>query len=171
MPDRAIQESELMSQRRAEEIFGMAVDAARSLGVRDVEVMIGNGTHALTRFANNTIHQNVAERSAYLSVRALIEGRTARASTNRLDTEGIRRVVEEAVSITRLQAPDPDLLPLAEPERLVPIARFFAETAAMTPADRAGGVHEAIGAVEAESQTAAGIYSSSESSLALLNTR
>ena len=53
----------------------------------------------------------------HLSVRVLIEGRTARATTNRLDDASIRQVVEEAVALTRLQEPDPDLLPLAEPAR------------------------------------------------------
>jgi hypothetical protein len=31
---------------------------------------------ALTRFANNTIHQNVAEQSLTVSVRAVLDGRT-----------------------------------------------------------------------------------------------
>ena len=72
------------------------------------------GTSALTRFANNAIHQNVAERSSQLSVRVQIDGRTARATTNRLDDASIRQVVEEAVALTRLQEPDPALLPLAD---------------------------------------------------------
>jgi predicted Zn-dependent protease len=171
MPDKVLQESELISRRRAEEIFGIAVDAARSTGVRDLEAMIGAGTHAVTRFANNTIHQNVSERSGYLSARVVLDGRTARATTNRLDADGIRRAVEDVVSIARLQEPDAELLPLAEPAQYAPVARFFAGTAAMTPAGRARAVTEAIGAVEADSQTAAGIYSTGESALALLNTR
>ena len=48
------------------------------------------GADALTRFANNTIHQNVAERERALSVRPVIGSRTARASTNRLDPDSIR---------------------------------------------------------------------------------
>src|SRR5579864_2959436 len=115
MPAKNAQESALLQVARCEEIFAAAMTAGRASGVRDLEAMVGAGTHALTRFANNTIHQNVADRSGYLSVRALIDGRTARASTNRLDAEGIRRVVEEAVAITRLQTPDPELLPLAGP--------------------------------------------------------
>ena len=118
MPVSNVQEPPLLTHKRAEEIFTAAAAAARALGVRDVEVIIGAGANALTRFANNTIHQNVAERSGYLSVRALVDGRTARASTNRLDPEGIRRAVEQAVTVARLQAPDPELLPLAGPAEL-----------------------------------------------------
>ena len=170
MPASGGPESALLTRARAREIFHAAASVAQMLGVRDIEAMVGAGTHALTRFANNTIHQNVAERSGYLSVRALVDKRTARASTNRLDAEGIRRVVEEAVTLTRLQTPDPESLPLAAPADVVEPARWFQQTAAMTPTSRAEAVREAIRAVESSSQTAAGIYSTGESALALLNT-
>ncbi len=171
MPASGEHESGVLTRKRAEEIFASAVKAARSLGVRDLEAMIGAGTQALTRFANNAIHQNVAERSGYLSVRALVEGRTARANTNRLDEEGIRQAVEQAIGLARMQKPDPVLLPLAEPADHARPARYFPETAAVTPDERAKAVREAVNVVEAESQIAAGIYSTGESVLALVNTR
>ena len=170
MPVSNVRETPLLTHKRAEEIFTAAAAAARALGVRDVEVLTGAGANALTRFANNTIHQNVAERSGYLSVRALVGGRTARASTNRLDLEGIRHAVEQAVTVAKLQAPDPELLPLAESASYADTPRHFARTAALTPGDRAKAVKEAIAAVEAAAQTAAGIYATGESVLAILNT-
>jgi PmbA protein len=117
--------SELLSRARCEEIFGLVRQAARSEGVQDVEAMLSTGVNALTRFANNTIHQNVAERGGHVSVRALIDGRTARANTNRFDPDSIRRVTSEAIAITRLQEPDPDLLPLPEPGPVIPVERYF----------------------------------------------
>ncbi len=170
MPASSEYESSVLTRKRAEEIFASAVKAAHSTGVRDLEVATGGSIQALTRFANNTIHQNVAERSGFLSVRALIEGRTARASTNRLDEEGIRHAAEQAIAIARLQAPDPALLPLAEAGDYARPARYFPETAAATADDRARAVREAVEVVEAESQIAAGIYSTGETALALLNT-
>src|SRR6058998_1425270 len=82
----------LLTRERCEEIFGLVVQAARSEGVTEVEAMLGVGSHSLTRFANNTIHQNVAERGGHLSVRPVIGGRTARANANRFDPDSIRRV-------------------------------------------------------------------------------
>ena len=38
----------------------------------EVAVGVGSGTDALTRFANNTIHQNVAEHMLGISVRAVV---------------------------------------------------------------------------------------------------
>lgn len=157
--------------RLAANVFAQVAAVARTHGVRDVEAIVAGGSHALTRFANNTIHQNVAERTVHLSVRAVIEGRTARATTNRLDEAGIREVVEEAIAITRLTEPDPDLLPLAEPDGFEPLDRFDEDTAFMTPRQRAETVAEAIHHLEAAGQTAAGIYSTGVSTFALLNSR
>ncbi len=155
----------------AEAIFGQVVDAARAGGVTEVEAILASDTSALTRFANNAIHQNVSERNTQLSVRAVVGGRSARASTNRLDREAIRGVVEQAIAITRLTESDPELQPLADPAAYPEVSRWFESTACSTPAGRARAVAEAIGAVEAAGQTAAGIYSTEESSFALLNSR
>lgn len=58
---------------------------------------------ALTRFANNGIHQNVAESNHELRVRAVLGKRVGVATTNRLDDESLRRVTEQALEIARLQ--------------------------------------------------------------------
>jgi predicted Zn-dependent protease len=161
----------MITEQRSREIFDDVMRCARELGVADVEAMMGEGRQALTRFANNTIHQNVADRSAYLSVRAAFDHRTARATTNRFDRDSVRRVVEEAVAIARLSEPDPDLPGLFEPAPFAAVGRHFVQTAESTPAGRAQAVAEAIRIVEAEGQTAAGIFSTSESVQALLNSR
>jgi predicted Zn-dependent protease len=155
----------------SEAVFGRVCDAARALGVTEVEAIETSHNEALTRFANNAIHQNVAERARHLSVRALVDGRTARASTNRLDGESIREVVAQAVALARACEIDPEMLPLAEPAACPQPARWFESTAQATPGERAGAVAEAIRVVEAAGQTAAGIYSTGETSLWLRNSR
>jgi predicted Zn-dependent protease len=160
-----------MEREDCERVFSQAVDAARALGVAEVEAIVAGGDDALTRFANNAIHQNVAARDVNLSVRPVIDGRTARATTNRLDPEGIRNVVAEAVAIARLTAPDPDMQPLAGPAEYQPAERWFEPTARVTPRERALAVAEAIRVVEAAGQTAAGIYSTADSFVAALNSR
>ena len=155
----------------AEATFDRVVSAARSHGVAHVEAIVGGADQALTRFANNAIHQNVAEHSCQLSVRALIDGRTARATTNRLDEQGIREVVEQAIAITRLAEPDADLLPLAGRAPYAHQDRFFHATANVTPEERARAVAGAIGVVESAGQTAAGIYSTDHSIFTILNSR
>ena len=67
-----------------------------------------------TRFANNIIHQNVAEENYSVSVRTVFGGRTARATTNKLDDESLKRVVQASESLAKVQHPDPDLLPMPD---------------------------------------------------------
>ena len=93
--------------------FRLSQDAARALGVSDVEALFGAHCGALTRFANNTIHQNVAEQDRWISVRVALDQRTARATTNRFDPDSIRAAVAQALTLARSAAPNPDLLPLA----------------------------------------------------------
>src|SRR5271169_2479493 len=76
----------------------------------ETEVEIGMISDALTRFANNTIHQNVAEQALAVSVRTVLDGRMARATTNKTDDASLRRVVETAKSLARSQPRNPDLL-------------------------------------------------------------
>ena len=160
-----------MRDSDAADIFGQVQDAARVLGVSDVEATVSAETQALTRFANNAIHQNVSERAAHLSVRPVIDGRTARAGTNRLDRDAIRAVVEESIAITRLTEPDAELPGLAGAAAYAHPMRWFEATAGANPEERARAVAEAIRAVDSEGQTAAGIYSTGESYFALLNSK
>jgi len=160
-----------IERARCQAIFDQVAEAARALGIASAEAILTAESSALTRFANNAIHQNVAERSTQLSVRMQIDGRTARATTNLLDDASIRKVVEESVALTKLQDPDPAVLPLSRTGLLAcPPTRHHEPTAQVTPTDRAKAVAEAIRIVESKGQTAAGIYSTSEAVFALLNT-
>lgn len=142
----------------------------------DLELILGGGRSALTRFANNTIHQNVSEEGLVISVRTVIDGKTARATTNKSDDESLKRAVQAAEQLTRVQERDPDLLPMASPADL-PAApsdapsRHFAATAVITPEDRAAGVGKIVDIAKKNSLVTAGIYSSSENFEALVNSR
>jgi len=72
----------LIEPARCHAIFDQVADAARALGIADVEAIVAAGSSALTRFANNAIHQNVAEHTLGISVRAVVDGRTARATSS-----------------------------------------------------------------------------------------
>jgi predicted Zn-dependent protease len=164
-------ESALLPQKRCAEIFDQVERAARARGVPDVEALMVLHAGALTRFANNAIHQNVSEEARDLSIRVVVDGRTARASTNRLDQVAINEAVEQAISIAHAAEPDPEMLPLAEPAPITPLDRFCAQTAAASPEERARAVAEAIRVVESAGQTAAGIFSTAQNAEALFNSR
>jgi len=125
----------------------------------ETEVEISSGVDALTRFANNTIHQNVAEQTLGISVRAVADGRTARSSTNKTDDESLRRVTAAALSLARNQPRNPDLLPMLRAQKYRKVARFSAATAETAPQDRARSVTRVCKMADKAKQTAAGIFS------------
>ena len=161
----------MLTVDRAQALF----DKLRKFSTADeIELLIFGGRSSLTRFANNTIHQNVAEVNAVISVRTVFAGRTARATTNKFDDESLRRVVESAEALSKVQHPDPDLLPMASASEAQPATtpqRHFAETAALEPAERAATVRQVVDIAKRERLTAAGICSSSESFEAIFNSR
>ena len=124
----------------------------------ETEVEIDSTVDALTRFANNTIHQNVSEHTLGISVRAVVDGRTARATTNKTDEESLRRVVAAAMNLARNQPENPDLLPMLGPQKYEKVAHFFASTVSATPQDRARAVTRVCKMAEEGKQTAAGIF-------------
>jgi len=164
-----LEQAPILSKEQCSAFFDIAQQAATTLGVSNVEVLFGANREALTRFANNTIHQNVAEQSHWMSVRVLIGQKTARASTNRFDDDSIRSTVEQAIALTRSASDDPSVLPLAEPSSIPPVPRFDGNTADATPRDRARAVTDAIEIVERAGQTAAGIFSTGQSVEAIFN--
>jgi PmbA protein len=144
----------------------------------ELEVLFFGGKSALTRFANNTIHQNVAEENYGVSVRTVFGKRTARASSNKLDDESLKRVVQASESLAKVQHPDPDLLKMPDArEAAGPIAcapipnRHFESTAALTPEQRAQGVEQMVSVAKQHGLTAAGIFASAESIEGIFNSR
>lgn len=137
----------------------------------EIEITAQATASELTRFANNAIHQHVGEQSLALSVRTQFDQRTARASTHRLDGSGIRDVVERALRLTRSQAADPELEPMAEAAAAAESPRWDEATAAVTPAGRAAAVRDMVEVARAQSLTAAGTCATHQSTGAILNSR
>ncbi len=137
----------------------------------ETEVDIGSTVDALTRFANNTIHQNVAEQNLSISIRTVVDGRTARATTNKTDDESLRRAVAAAVRLAHNQPRNPDLLPMLRSQKYQKVARHFAATAEATPQDRARAVTRVCKMADKTRQTAAGIFATASTQSILANSR
>jgi PmbA protein len=164
----------MLTKEKAADIF----DRIRRFSSADeVEALFTGSRFALTRFANNTIHQNVEEENSVVSIRTNFAGRTARATTNQFDDESLRRAVAASENLARVQEPDPDLLPMPTAEEAnsgdknIGATRFFDETAAITPADRAEVVKTIVSIAGKHRLTTAGIYSNSESREGIFNSR
>jgi predicted Zn-dependent protease len=157
-----------LSRQQAEQIFDRVLKYSTA---EETEVMITSSNFALTRFANNIIHQNVSEESTVVSIRVVTEGRMARATTNKSDEKSTRQTCEDVLALARLQPPDPQLLPMPGPQTYRAVNRYFAETAELSPATRAATVAGVIKLAEKNKLTAAGIFSSGSSAYGLFNSR
>jgi len=161
----------LLPERELHNIIDNILRLAKSTGASETEVHVEEVADALTRFANNAIHQNVAERGLTVSIRTAVDGRTARATTNRIDEDSLRAAIDASLSLAHSQPKDPHLLPLPGKQRYRAVDRFVKQTAAYTPEERARAVRRACDLAVKRGQNAAGIFASGQSQTAMGNSR
>src|SRR5258708_16733954 len=161
--------AQLSSERELKKRSDAVLRFGKIAGADETEVQIDETIDALSRFANNAIHQNVAEHGINISIRTVVDGRTARATTNRLDEDSLRAAVESSLQLAHSQPRIPGLLPMPGKQRYRKVDRFAKETAAVTPEDRARAIRESCALAIRNDQVAAGIFSTGQSQLALGN--
>ena len=161
----------LRSGRELQAIAQAVLRLSKKLGVEETEVQVDECIDELTRFANNAIHQHVAEQVLHVSVRTVVDHRTARVTTNRIDEDSLRAAIESALSLAEKQPKDPHLLPLPGRQKYRPVNRYMTATAKLTADERARAVKQACDLAESKGQVAAGIFSSAQSQMTLANSR
>ena len=92
----------MLSQNEIKNILDKVMDISTA---DETEAYVGSHRNALTRLAENRIHQNVSEDDAHLSVTAILGKRMGDASTNKLDDESIKKTVANAIEIAKLAPP------------------------------------------------------------------
>jgi predicted Zn-dependent protease len=163
--------AQLSSDRDLKRRIDAVLRLGKLAGADETEIHVDETIDALTRFANNAIHQNVAEHGIMLSIRTVVDGRTARATTNRLDEDSLRAAVESSLQLAHSQPKIPGLLPMPGKQSYRKINRFTKETAATTPEDRARAVKKSCDQAIRSGQVAAGIFSTGQSQSAVGNSR
>ncbi|HEX8629336.1 MAG TPA: metallopeptidase TldD-related protein [Catenuloplanes sp.] len=118
------------------ELAGRVVQLVREVAgpAGEAEVFVLHTAEALTRFANSTIHQNVADVTTQVRLRLHLDGRTATGSTTVISPDGLRGLVERTVGGARLLPPDAGWPGLAPPQPLTH-AGGFDEAAAQADAN------------------------------------
>src|SRR5713226_7045744 len=107
----------LSSERDLRSLVETALRIAKTAGAEEAEVHVEETHDALTRFANNAIHQNVAEHGVTISIRTVADGRTARSTTNRFDEDSLRAAAESALSLAASQPKNPKMLAVPGKQR------------------------------------------------------
>ena len=161
----------LRPERELCAIVDRVLRLAKSRGIKETEVLVEEVVDALTRFANNSIHQHVAEHGMSVSIRTAVDGRTARVTTNRIEEDALGRALDDCASLAASQPKDEHLLPMPGKQKYRAVHRFAEATAILSAEARARVVKGACELAERRGQVAAGIFSSGQRQSVLGNSR
>jgi predicted Zn-dependent protease len=156
----------MLDQRQTEDLLHDILHLSQA---DETEVLILAHNSALTRFANNHIHQNVAEHDVTVTVRAVVGKRIGSASTNNLSTPALARVVEEALAHARQHPEDPDFSGLSQPQPVAPILACDEDTAHYSPAAQATAVGVVCSLAASQQLWAAGAFRTGLNTIGLAN--
>ena len=133
----------------------------------EVEVFWHNS--ALTRFANNYIHQNVEQTDVDVRVRCVIGQKIGIASTNEISDDALAGVAAKAYEIAGHQRENEDFRSLPRPEPAQAANAWSEATARCGPEERAAVVAQVCDASSRAGLTAAGAFHTTAQEIALAN--
>jgi predicted Zn-dependent protease len=110
----------------------------------------------LTRFANNSVHQNVSERNNHVIVRAVVGRRAGIAISNDVRPDSLKRLAERATAFAKLAPENPEFKGLPAPKEITPVKDFDDLTAYCPPQQRAARAAVICKKAAAAGYTAAG---------------
>jgi predicted Zn-dependent protease len=148
----------------------MARDVLAAVDADQAEVMLYGGTSALTRFANNYIHQNVEDSSTGVRVRAVIGKKVGVAGTDNVSQEGLEAAARRAVELAKLQQENPSFPGLPAPAPVTPVTARLPQTAECSAEQRATVVAAICRAASRAGLVAAGAFRTAEHEIAVYNT-
>ncbi len=145
-------------------------DTALGLSKADqTEVVVQAVDSSLSRFANNTIHQNVFESNATIRVRVILGKRTGVAESNDISAEGISRTVSMARAIAQSQPESQNNSPLPLPLAAQRVDAFVARTAECSPETRAQVIAKMCKQAASQKLVAAGAFRTDAFEIAVAN--
>ena len=148
------------------------LETALALSTADeTEASLTAVDESLTRFANNAIHQNVAETDAVLQVRTAFGRRVGTSATNDFSAGALARAVDVACEIARHQPENPEFPGLPEARPIPTVHSFDDAVAVASPETRALAVGGICRAAVAANSVAAGAFSTSSIEFAVANSR
>ncbi len=133
------------------------------------EVLFFGTDRSLTRFANNYIHQHVAETDQSVSVRAVLGTKIGVARTNKLDDASLRDVVNRAIAIASVQPDNPEFKSLPDPQPITPVSGYSERTAAFGPEERARSVKVIVDRAVEKGFESAGAFETTVQQVAVAN--
>lgn len=158
----------MIGKRRVGKIIDMIFSKSKA---DQTEVVITNYDSALTRYANNYIHQNVSESNSSLSIRVIFGKKIGSASTSSLDPKNIKQVINWAEAVAHHQLPNNDFesLPLNMPKRYRKVNNCVPATVRFSARDRAEAVSRIVNVARKNELNAFGSVSNGSAEVCIAN--
>ncbi|MDP2959805.1 MAG: TldD/PmbA family protein, partial [candidate division Zixibacteria bacterium] len=133
------------------------------------ELLLMEEDFYLTRFAENVIHQNMARADHTVMARAVLGKKVGVAVADKINDEGIKKVVKDATEIAKNQKEDPDFVSLPQSNPAPEIKGFYQSTFNFTPEDRVKGVKIAVDRCKKNNLISAGAFQTETDVTAVVN--
>jgi predicted Zn-dependent protease len=124
---------------------------------------------SLTRFAGSAIHQHVAERNQTLILRVIQEKKIAVVTTNIFHPSSVKKILQKAASLVKVQHPNDQFISLPEPKPIPEIETFSKNIRRLTPNAKVKAIKDILTLVKKKGLKASGAFSNGEVELAVIN--
>lgn len=134
-----------------------------------VELVYQYRDNQLTRFANNYIHQSIAERDGILTIKTVNNKKVCLATVNSFDEEIVKNALKRIKEIEVFQPQDHDFVSLPKPQLIEGISSYDEETENCEPLKRAEYVKKITESAEKFNTISSGQCSTTFTELAVMN--
>jgi len=124
---------------------------------------------SLTRFAVSAIHQHVAERNQTIVLRVVLGKRIAVVTTNILKPSSMKKSLQKAISLAKVQQPNDEFISLPGPKLSHEVDTFSKNIRRLTSDQKAKMIKGILTMVKGKGLKASGAFSNGEVELAVVN--
>lgn len=159
----------MLGERQGRELVQRVLSLSKA--AEQTEVAVYSDDSSLTRFANNEIHQNVAERDCMVVIKAIVGRRFGLGTTNDLSDTGLQAAIDQAIASANVLPDLEEFLPVPEPQEIPEAGGFSIATAEFGPLQRGAGVRVICERAKENGLTAAGAFRTDLASRTVGNSR
>jgi len=124
---------------------------------------------SLTRFAGSAVHQHVAERNQTVILRVVLGKKIAVVTTNIFLPSSLKKSLQKAVSLAKVQQPNEEFISLPEPKPIPEIETFSKKMNFLTPNQKVKVIKTLLRRVKEKRGKGSGAFSEGEVELAVVN--
>jgi predicted Zn-dependent protease len=124
---------------------------------------------SLTRFAGSAVHQHVAERNQTIVLRVVSGKRIAVVTTNLFQPSSVRRSLQKAISLAKVQQPNDEFISLPGPRSIPGVEIFSKNIRHLTPLRKVRMITSLLKRAREKGCQASGAFSNGEVALGVVN--